>query len=84
LKRLITANEKHINLAIMCSEANPKECHRTKLIGQELLKSHISLKHIVGPDKSKPQELVMNELNKGLPVVDLFGNEINFTSRKSY
>lgn len=84
LKRLITANEKKINLAIMCSEANPQECHRTKLIGQELLKNQISLNHIVAPSKCKSQELVMTELNKGLSLVDLFGNEKNFTSRKSY
>lgn len=84
LKRLTTANEKKVKLAIMCSESKPEECHRSKLIGQELLKKDISLKHIVSDKRIKSQETVMNELTKGKGTVDLFGNEIDFTSRKSY
>ena len=68
----------------MCSESKPEECHRSKLIGQELLKKKISLNHIVSPDRVKSQETVMIELTKGKGTVDLFGNEIDFTSRKSY
>lgn len=84
LERLTTANEKKINLAIMCSESKPEECHRSKLIGQELLNKEISLKHIVSDKRVKSQETVMNELTKGKGTVDLFGNEMDFTSRKSY
>ena len=84
INRLIKANEKHIKLAIMCSELKPEECHRSKLIGQELLKMKISLKHIISEKIFKSQELVMMELTKGKGTVDLFGNEINFKSRKSY
>ncbi len=84
LERLTTANEKQIKLAIMCSESKPEECHRSKLIGQELLKNKISLKHIVSDKLVKSQEMVMAELTKGKGTVDLFGNEIDFTSRKSY
>jgi len=84
LKRLMTANEKHIKIAIMCSESKPEECHRSKLIGQELLKKEISLNHIVTDKKIKSQETVMLELTKGKGTVDLFGNELDFTSRKSY
>jgi uncharacterized protein (DUF488 family) len=84
LKRLTTANSKGINLAIMCSESKPEECHRSKLIGQELLSKEISLKHIVSNKIIKTQQTVMNELTKGRGTVDLFGNEIDFTSRKSY
>lgn len=84
LKRLTTANEKHIRIAIMCSESNPSECHRSKLIGQELSKQKISIKHIVSKFKFKSQELVMAELTNGNGLVDLFGNIKEFTSRKSY
>lgn len=84
LSRLTTAHEKGIHLAIMCSESKPEECHRSKLIGQELLKKEISLKHIVSDKMTKSQERVMNELTKGKNTVDLFGNEMDFTSRKSY
>lgn len=84
LKRLIIANEKNLNVAVMCSESKPEECHRSKLIGQELLKQNISLLHIISTAKTKEQTTVMNELTKGKGVVDLFGNETSFTSRKKY
>ncbi|MBU1370076.1 MAG: DUF488 domain-containing protein, partial [Bacteroidetes bacterium] len=84
LERLTTANEKQIRLAIMCSESKPEECHRSKLIGQELLKKDISLNHIISNLRIKSQQDVMNELTKGKGTVDLFGQEIDFTSRKSY
>ena len=84
LKRLITANENQIKIAIMCSESKPEECHRTKLIGQELLKVNISVKHIISFKKFKTQEIVMSELTKGNGTIDLFGNVTDFTSRKSY
>ena len=84
LKRLIRANEKEIKLVIMCSESNPGECHRSKLVGQELLKVGISLNHIVSEKLVKSQETVMTELTKGLGTVDLFGNVKEFVSRKSY
>jgi uncharacterized protein (DUF488 family) len=84
LERLTTANQKRIHLAIMCSESKPEECHRSKLIGQELLNKDISLKHIVSKERTKSQQTVMNELTKGKGTTDLFGNEMDFTSRKSY
>lgn len=84
LQRLTTANTKGINLAIMCSESKPEECHRSKLIGQELLKKKISLNHIISDKRIKSQQTVMNELTKGRGTVDLFGLETDFTSRKSY
>lgn len=84
LKRLTTAQNKQIPLAIMCSESKPDTCHRSKLIGQELLKKNISLLHIISCKQTKSQETVMNELTKGKGTVDLFGNEIEFGSTKSY
>lgn len=84
LKRLVTAHVKGIKVAIMCSEAKPEECHRTKLIGEELRKKNISINHIVSEKLLKLQETVMLELTEGKGIVDLFGNETTFTSRKSY
>lgn len=84
LRRLTAANKKKIKLAIMCSESRPEECHRSKLIGHELLKKEISLKHIVSVNHIKPQETVMIQLTRGKAIVDLFGNETGFTSRRSY
>lgn len=84
LNRLITANNKAIKIAIMCSESKPEECHRSKLIGEELLKIDISINHIIAENKIKSQETVISELTDGFGLVDIFGNKTDFTSRKSY
>ena len=84
IERLKTAYNKDINVAIMCSESKPCECHRSKLIGKVLLTDNIVLKHIDEKGKLKDQASVINELNKGLSEIDLFGNIINTTSRKAY
>ena len=65
LERLVTAHEKHLPLALMCSESKPEMCHRTWLIGQELLKHDISVQHIVSDKLTKSQETVMLEARKG-------------------
>ncbi|MDR0370794.1 MAG: DUF488 domain-containing protein [Prevotellaceae bacterium] len=82
LQRLITACEKEIRIAIMCSETNPGACHRSKLIGEELRKCNIPLHHIISQNKQKSQETVMSELTKGNGIVDLFGRRTSFTSKK--
>lgn len=83
LARLLTAAEKELKVAVMCSESEPEKCHRSKLIGQELLKHGISMNHIVGVGKSLSQETVMAILTKGAGTMTLFGEE-TFVSRKSY
>lgn len=47
-------------------------------------KKGIPIKHIISGLKIKSQQDVMNELTKGKGTVDLFGQELDFTSRKSY
>lgn len=83
LKRLQKANDKKFNVCILCSESNPKECHRTKLIGVELQKRGIELRHIVGVEKEKTQNQVIFELTNGDGLNTIFGEE-HFTSRKKY
>ncbi|MBQ8958547.1 MAG: DUF488 domain-containing protein [Bacteroidales bacterium] len=83
LMRLLTAAEKKLRVAIMCSESEPEKCHRSKLIGQELMKYEISLNHIVGVGKIQSQETVMAILTRGLGTMTLFGEE-TFVSRKAY
>ena len=84
IDRLKNAHHKNVNIALMCSESNPCECHRSKLIGRVLDMDNIVLRHIDENGKLKDQATVINELNKGLSEFDLFGNPINVTSRKSY
>lgn len=83
LKRLQDANEKKYKVCIMCSESNPKDCHRAKLIGVELQKVGIELRHIIGVSKEKTQIQVISEITKGDGLTTLFGED-NLTSRKKY
>lgn len=84
VNRLKIAYEKSINVALMCSETKPSECHRSKLIGKALYDDNISLSHIDETGKIKNQITVINELNKGLSDKTLFGDDLNSSSRNSY
>lgn len=84
ISRLRTAHAKNIKSVIMCSESKPIECHRSKLIGRALSLESIFLKHIDERGIVKDQITVINELNKGKSDFDLFQNQVNTTSRKSY
>ena len=84
LSRLITANQNNIYLAIMCSETKPEECHRSKLVGQELLKKGITLNHILPGQIIKDQHTVINELQKGKSLTNLFNETEPFKSRNTY
>lgn len=89
LQRLITANNKKIKVAIMCSESKPEECHRTKLIGEELKPFGIVLNHITRT-KNKQNQIITKDQNEVMQIVapngtiNLFGEEITFGSRKKY
>jgi len=54
---LSTAWEKQLCVALMCSEAKPQECHRSKLIGNTLIEQGIDVAHIdeAGAIKTQPQ-----------------------------
>jgi len=84
IERLKTAYTKNIKAVIMCSESNPCQCHRSKLIGRVLISENIDLKHIDEKGRLKDQVTVISELNKGLAEYDLFGNPTNSKSRKVY
>lgn len=84
IERLKVAYSKEINVAMMCSESKPSECHRSKLIGKVLNADNIIIKHIDEKGVVKDQATVINEANEGLPDIDLFGKSNSTTSRKSY
>ena len=81
---LIEANNENMKIALMCSESKPEECHRSKLIGEELLKHGISVKHIIFHDKTREQKEVLDILSKGKNLSNLFGEKTNLTSKKKY
>lgn len=89
LQRLITANTKKVKVAIMCSESKPEECHRTKLIGEELIELGINLNHITRTKNRQKQLIIKGQKEVMLIVapngtINLFGEELSFGSRKKY
>lgn len=93
LERLDIAQEKGITVALMCSESDPSECHRSKLIGRELYVNYnINIKHIIASNTIKTEVEVIEELTRGknnawrADSPNLFSdNEMpTFKSRKQY
>ena len=70
IERLKTAYIKDISLAIMCSESNPCNCHRSKLISPTLATEGVTVLHIDEKGDLKTNESVMKEANP--PVTSLF------------
>ncbi|MDR2423466.1 MAG: DUF488 domain-containing protein [Prevotellaceae bacterium] len=74
IENLVIVGKFGNNIALMCSESNPAQCHRAKLIGMELLPYNIIVRHIVGEGKEKDQKQVMLELTAGKGTANLFGH----------
>lgn len=92
LEKLIIAHENQKRVAVMCSEADPAQCHRSKLIGRELYaQEKINMRHIIGKDKYVLETEVIADLDKGegnwrAEQLDLFNDNEppHFKSRKAY
>lgn len=88
IERLVKANEQGYKTCVMCSEGNPSMCHRSKLIGEAMREKGIIMQHICHDSHGRPilksQIDVINEVNKGTSIVNLFGETVNLTSRKIY
>jgi uncharacterized protein (DUF488 family) len=82
IKRIKDANNQGLNIALMCSECDPKTCHRSKLIGQALMKENVEMNHIISSKRVKSQTEVINELTKGR--ANIFEQTPMFYSRKIY
>jgi len=80
IKRLHTALDKGLKVALMCSESKPQECHRTKLIGETLTAEGIEVRHIDDHGAIKTQAEVIAELTHGQQ--SLF--DMDFMSKKKY
>jgi len=80
IARIKTAWEKEIQLVMMCAEGKPEECHRSKLIGQTLARSHVPVAHIEITGAIVSQQEVIQRLTQ--KQLSLFGE--SFMSRKRY
>ncbi len=83
IKRLQTAWKKNLLVALLCSEAKPEECHRSKLVGQSLIEKKIDVIHIDENGELKTQSKIMDKLTNGQ--LSFLGTPPSLTkSRKKY
>lgn len=80
LERLIKANSLDVNVSIMCAEMKPEQCHRSKLIGEELFKKGIIISHLDEGNVIRTQKEIIDRITKGQ--YSMFDDE--FTSVKKY
>jgi uncharacterized protein (DUF488 family) len=64
IARLQKASSQADRCAIMCSERDPADCHRTRLIGESLRQLGIQLLHISEDGSLKTQQAVMEKIRK--------------------
>jgi uncharacterized protein (DUF488 family) len=81
IDRLRVAWEKRVRVVLMCSEGKPQDCHRSKLIGDSLVKGNILVAHIDEAGALKTQEQVIGALTKGQ---ESFPDFSSHYSRKKY
>lgn len=76
LERVRTGSETH-RIALMCAEREPLECHRTLLVGRELVAVGIDVVHIHADGNLEPHGDAIGRLIHllGLPELDLFRSE---------
>lgn len=65
LDRLRNARQQGFVVCMLCSEAQPSQCHRTKMVGQALADEGIEVAHILPDGKVRSQPDVMRDLTGG-------------------
>ena len=65
IARLRIVWEKQLCVALLCSEAKPQECHRSKLIGNTLIEQQIQVSHIDESGYCKDQQAINMLLTGG-------------------
>jgi len=78
IDRLLDAAKAH-QVAIMCAEKDPLDCHRTILVTRELVKRGESVAHILASGAVESHDQVMQKLRDKLKIepTDLFGGDVN-------
>jgi uncharacterized protein (DUF488 family) len=70
-------------IVLMCSESKPQECHRTKLVAEELVRIGVPVAHIDERGVERTHDEIMGMITAGQAT--LFGGHVAATtSRKQY
>jgi uncharacterized protein (DUF488 family) len=76
VQRLKKALELGYNVALMCSEANPFDCHRFSMISYQLVKEGLRVQHLLADgeviENSVLEEQLLQKYHKKLPQTNLF------------
>lgn len=80
IARLKKAYNQGLNVCLLCSEGQPSQCHRAKLVSVALGDEGIDVTHLMPDGSRRSQVDVIAELTKGQ--TSLFAEE--FVSRKAY
>lgn len=80
IERLLNALNQQLRICLLCSESNPADCHRSKLIGVALSSLHVEVVHLCKDRERLTQAQVMASLESLQG--DLFGAQLR--SRKAY
>jgi len=83
IARLRAACDAGHSIAIMCSEARPEDCHRTKLVGQALVGAGIDVQHVDQHGQLHSQDDVLDRLRSSQMNL-LGGDERLLKSRGRY
>jgi uncharacterized protein (DUF488 family) len=81
--RLRAASAAGHSLAIMCSEARPEDCHRTKLVGRALAAAGVDVQHVDQHGQLRSQDDILDRL-RGSQMNLLEGDERLLKSRGRY
>jgi uncharacterized protein (DUF488 family) len=63
IRRLRTGIERH-RVAIMCSEEDPTDCHRRRLVAKVLVEDGVRVLHIRGNGEVEPETTILSEYRK--------------------
>ena len=73
VERLEVGHEAGHRIALMCSEGRPQDCHRTKLVAEELVRLGVPVVHIDAQGDHRPHAEVVAILTGGQET--LFGHD---------
>ena len=80
VERLKEGIQKGFKIALMCSEADPFNCHRFVMISSYLVKNGFVVRHILNEatviDNSELEKKLLEKYNKKLPKPNLFDSNI--------
>ncbi|MHB1039801.1 MAG: DUF488 domain-containing protein [Desulfobacteria bacterium] len=80
IARIKNAYEQGLSICLLCSEGQPSQCHRAKLVGAALSDEGINVTHLLPDGSRRSQAEVIAQITKGQ--CSLFAE--HFVSRKAY